>query len=93
MYGYQGEKRCNDDTRKDGTCLQTNGVGAGAQREKVDVRLGWSAPGGNWGVALVVNNALNKQYVSISTLGSAVGSPYAYITKPRVIALELRGRL
>ncbi|MGV7211076.1 TonB-dependent receptor [Oxalobacteraceae bacterium A2-2] len=93
MYGYQGEKRCNADTRGDGTCLQSNGVGAGAQREKVDVRLGWSAPTGNWGVALVVNNALDKQYVSISNLGSAVGSPYAYVTKPRVIALELRGRL
>jgi iron complex outermembrane receptor protein len=27
----------------------------------------------------------NKQYVSISTLGSATGSPYAYVSKPRVV--------
>jgi iron complex outermembrane receptor protein len=93
MYGYTGEKRCNDDTRRQGICQHTNDVGAGAARERVDARLGWTAASGHWGVGLVVNNLTNKQYVSISTLGSAVGSPYAYVNKPRVIALELRGDL
>jgi len=93
MYGYTGEKRCNDDTRKQGICLHSNDVGAGAARERVDARLGWTAPSGHWGLGLVVNNLTNKQYVSISTLGSAVGSPYAYVNKPRVIALELHGDL
>ncbi|MBV7538957.1 TonB-dependent receptor [Duganella sp. sic0402] len=93
MYGYKGEQRCNTDTRQTGTCLQTGEVGAGKARERVDMRLGWSAPSGRWGVGLVVNNLTNKQYVSVSTLGSAVGSPYVYITKPRVIALELRAQL
>ncbi|WP_170304383.1 TonB-dependent receptor [Duganella radicis] len=93
MYGYQGEKRCNADTRQTGTCLPDGEIGAGKARERVDMRLGWQAPSGRWGVGLVVNNLTNKQYVSVSTLGSAVGSPYVYVSKPRVIALELRAQL
>jgi len=93
QYGYMGNKRCNDDTRKQGTCLFSNDVGAGKAREKVDLRLGWTAASGHWGVGLIANNLTNKQYVSISTLGSATGSPYAYVSKPRVVALELHGDL
>jgi iron complex outermembrane receptor protein len=93
VYGYQGEKRCNADTRQTGTCLPDGEIGAGKAREHVDLRLGWSAPSNRWGVALVVNNLTDRQYVSVSTLGSAVGSPYVYVTKPRVIALELRASL
>nr|WP_229258500.1 TonB-dependent receptor [Duganella rivi] len=93
MVGYQGEKRCNADTRQTGTCLQGGALGIGQARERVDLRLAWSAPSSRWGIGLVVNNLTNKQYVSVSTLGSAVGSPYVYVTKPRVIALELRAQL
>lgn len=93
MLGYIGERRCNADTRAQGTCNPGGIVDTGAAREKVDTRLGWSAPSGNWGVGVVVTNLTNRQYVVISTLGSVVGSPYSYATKPRTIALELRGRL
>jgi iron complex outermembrane receptor protein len=92
LLGYIGERRCNADTQAQGTCNHS-GVGAGAAREKADVHLGWSAPSGAWGVGLVVTNLNNKQYAMISTLGAVVGSPYAYVTKPRMIALEMRARL
>lgn len=91
MLGYIGKQRCNADTTAQGTC--TIGGSAGVAREKVNARLGWSAASGNWGVGLVVNNLTNKQYLTVSTLGAVVGSPYAYATRPRTIALELRGRL
>jgi iron complex outermembrane receptor protein len=93
MLGYAGAQRCNADTSAQGTCNPDGSVGAGAAREKVNARLGWSAPSGNWGVAVVGTNLTNKQYVTVSTLGAVVGSPYGYVTKPRTIALELRGRL
>src|SRR5471032_1992887 len=93
MYGYIGHKRCNADTSTQGTCLETGEVGAGAAQQHVDMRLGWSAPSGRWSTGLVVTNLLYKQYISISTLGQAVGSPYAYVSKPRMIALELRVQL
>ena len=93
MYGYIGHKRCNADTSTQGTCLETGEVGAGAAQQHLDMRLGWSAPSGRWSTGLVVTNLLDKQYISISTLGQAVGSPYAYVSKPRMIALELRVQL
>ena len=93
MVGYRGEQRCNADTTAQGTCSPGSSIDAGAAREKVDARLGWSAPSGNWGVGVVVTNLTNKQYVTPGTLGAVVGSPYSYVTRPRMIALELRGRL
>ncbi|MFJ1468166.1 TonB-dependent receptor [Massilia orientalis] len=93
MLGYIGERRCNADTRAQGTCNPDGSVDTGAAREKVDVRLGWTAPSGNWGVGAVVTNLTNRQTIAISTLGAVVGSPYSYVSKPRAIALELRGRL
>jgi iron complex outermembrane receptor protein len=93
MVGYIGTQRCNADTTAQGTCSPGSNVDAGAAREKVDARLGWSAPSGNWGVGVVATNLTNKQYVTVGTLGAVVGSPYSYVTRPRTIALELRGRL
>jgi iron complex outermembrane receptor protein len=40
-----------------------------------------------------VTNLTNRQYATVGTLGAVVGSPYSYVTRPRTIALELRGRL
>jgi iron complex outermembrane receptor protein len=93
MAGYIGVRRCNAETTAQGTCNPGGSVGAGAARQKVDARLGWSAPSGNWGVGVVVTNLTNRQYVTVGTLGAVVGSPYGYVTKPRTIALELRGQL
>jgi iron complex outermembrane receptor protein len=93
MVGYRGEQRCNADTTAQGTCSPGSSIDAGAAREKVDARLGWTAPSGNWGVGVVVTNLTNKQYITVGTLGAVVGSPYSYVTRPRMIALELRGRL
>ena len=93
MLGYVGAQRCNADTAAQGTCNPDGSVRAGAARERVDTRLGWTAPSGNWGLGVVVTNLTNKQYVTVGTLGAVVGSPYGYVTKPRTIALELRGEL
>lgn len=93
QYGYMGKRRCNDDTYKQGLCRPDSAVGAGKAQERVDLRLGWTAPSGRWGVGLVANNLMDKQYVNVSTLGEAVGSPYVYVTRPRSLALELRVKL
>ncbi len=93
-YGYTGEQRCNTDTAGQGLCLHSGNVLVGQAMEKIDARLGWSAPSNRWGMALVVDNLTNVQYIkAISTLGSAVGEPYAYLTRPRTIALEFRMKL
>jgi len=69
--------------------MHSGNVLVGQAMEKIDTRLGWNAPSNRWGVALVVDSLTNVQYIkAINTLGSAVGEPYAYLTRPRTIALE-----
>jgi iron complex outermembrane receptor protein len=90
-----GPQRCNDDSATQGTCLTTSAFKVGEARNRVDTRLGWSAPAERWGVAVVVNNLLDKRYVTnLSTLSSAVGVPYtASVTDPRKVQVELNFKL
>ncbi len=94
---YIGATRCNADALAQGTCLKTPRFQVGSARTRLDARLGWeSAPGpsGSWGVALVVNNLANKRYVtSVNYIAAALGSPYAMITPPRFVGIELRASL
>ena len=92
---YLSAARCNDDSEMQGTCLKGPGFRMGEARDRVDTRLGWEAASRNWGVALVVNNLLDKQYLQfLSNLSSPVGSPYyAGLTEPRKIQLEVKFKL
>ena len=67
----------------------------GEAHERVDTRIGWAAPADAWGVALIVNNLLDKRYVTgLSNLSAAVGVPYtASVTDPRKIQIEFSARL
>lgn len=94
---YIGATRCNADSVAQGSCLQTPTFQVGSARTRLDARLGWdsaASPSGSWGVALVVNNLANKRYVtSVNYIAAALGSPYAMITPPRFVGLELRASL
>jgi iron complex outermembrane receptor protein len=90
-----GATRCNADSTTQGSCLTTPTFRVGEAHERVDTRIGWSAPGDHWGVALIVNNLLDKRYVTgVSTLSAAVGVPYtASVTDPRKFQIEFSARL
>jgi iron complex outermembrane receptor protein len=94
---YTGPTRCNTELREEYSCLDTAGVETGAAQTRVDLRLGWQTPDGHAGVALLVNNAFNKQYlvtVPNGGLGAfTLGTPYATATAPRYYGLELTARL
>jgi iron complex outermembrane receptor protein len=92
---YQSATRCNDDSEVQGSCLKGPGFRVGEARQRVDTRLGWEAASKQWGLALIVNNLFDKQYVQfLSNLSSPVGSPYyAGLTEPRRIQLEVKVRL
>ncbi len=92
---HTGATRCNADSAAQGSCLATPAFKVGEARNRVDTRLGWSAPGDHWGVAMIVNNLLDKRYVSgLSTLSSAVGVPYtASYSDPRRIQFEFSAKL
>ena len=90
-----GATRCNDDSTAQGSCLSTPAFKVGEARNRVDTRLGWSAPGDHWGVALIVNNLLDKRYVSgLSNLSAAVGVPFtASYSDPRRFQVEFSAKL
>jgi len=92
---HQSPQRCNADSVDQGSCLTAPTFKVGEARNRVDTRLGWDAASGRWGVALVVNNLLNKQYVNwLSNLAAPVGVPfYASVTDPRKVLVELRAKL
>ena len=92
---HQGATRCNEDSATQGSCITTPAFKVGEAHDRVDTRIGWSAPAGKWGVALIVNNLLDKRYVtSLSTLSSAVGVPYtASYSDPRRFQVEFGFKL
>ena len=94
---YTGPTRCNAQITEEYGCLHTSIVDTGVAQTRVDLRLGWQAPGGHYGVALLVNNALDKQYLTPAPNGGpgafTLGTPYATATAPRFIGVELQARL
>ena len=63
-------------------------------RSKADFRLGWDNANGKFGIALLVNNLFDKQYVhTLDGQTKPFGLPYAIVTPPRTVSLELRGSL
>jgi len=92
---HMGATRCNTDSSTQGSCLNGSTFRVGEAHDRVDTRIGWLAPGDHWGVALVVNNLLDKRYVSqASTLAATVGVPYtASVSDPRKFQLEFSAKL
>ncbi len=92
---HRGATRCNADSAAQGSCLSTPTFKVGEARNRVDTRVGWTAPGDHWGMALIVNNLLDKRYVSgLSNLSAAVGVPYtASYSDPRRFQLEFSAKL
>ncbi|MES2129146.1 MAG: TonB-dependent receptor [Pseudomonadota bacterium] len=86
---YKGANRCNTDSAPI-SCLSTPNIKTGTSTVKFDLRMGWDAEDHRWGAALIVNNVFDKRYVtSLGGQTQQYGMPYATITPPRAIGLEL----
>ena len=92
---YLSPTRCNADSVVQGSCLTAPAFRVGEARQRVDTRIGWEAPSKQWGMALIVNNLFDKQYVNwLSNLSAPVGAPYyAGLTEPRRIQIEFKAKL
>ena len=90
---HQTARRCNLEAIEQFSCLSTGTVESGTAQTKIDSRLGWS--GDHFGVALLVNNVLNKRYVSAGAgeSGYTLGIPTASITPPRFWGVEFTAGL
>jgi iron complex outermembrane receptor protein len=94
---YTSPTRCNTQISEEYGCLRTAVVETGSAQTRVDLRLSWLAPGGHYGVAVLVNNALNKQYLTLAPNGGlgafTLGTPYATATAPRFVGVEVQAQL
>jgi iron complex outermembrane receptor protein len=75
-----------------GKCSLPTNFDLNAAQKRTDMRIDWTANGGRWGVSLYVNNVFNQRYViGLGTVSESVlGTPYAYITAPRMYGAEFR---
>ena len=74
--------------------LSASTLKTGTAASKFDLRPGWDSPSLRYGVALLVNNLFDQRYItSLGGQTQRFGSPYAYLTPPRTIAVELRASL
>lgn len=94
---YTSPTRCNTQITEEYGCLNTAIVQTGTSQTRVDLRLGWQSQNQHFGIAILVNNAFNKQYVIVAPNGGlgafTLGTPYASITAPRFLGVELNARL
>jgi len=90
---HQTGTRCNDDTQAL-SCLTTVHLRTGEAQSKFDLRVGWDNADHRYGVALIVNNVFDQRYIqSLDGQTKQFGAPYAYLTPPRAIAVEVHGSL
>ena len=63
-------------------------------QQRTDLRVDWNARGDRWGLGAYVNNLFDQQYVSgLGTISQSVlGTPYAYVSPPRMYGVEARYR-
>ncbi|WP_449422182.1 hypothetical protein [Rhodanobacter lindaniclasticus] len=91
-YGYRGRMRCNDASVYQGKCALPTNFDLGAAQQRTDLRVDWNARDGHWGLGAYVNNLFDQRYVSgLGTISQSVlGTPYAYVTPPRMWGVEAR---
>jgi iron complex outermembrane receptor protein len=91
-YGFRGPMRCNSASVYQGKCSLPTSFNLNSPQKRTDLRLDWNAASGRWGVGAFVNNLFNQRYVEgLGTVSQSVlGTPYAYITPPRMWGVEAR---
>ena len=91
-YGFRGPQRCNDSSVFQGKCSLPTNFDLNRAQQRTDIRLDWNARGDRWGLGVFVNNLFDQRYVTgVNTVSESVlGTPYAYITPPRMWGVEAR---
>jgi iron complex outermembrane recepter protein len=91
-YGFRGPLRCNDASVYQGKCSLPTNFDLNASQKRTDIRLDWTTNSGRWGVGIYVNNLFNQRNViGLGTVSESVlGTPYAYVTAPRMYGAEFR---
>jgi len=88
--GYNGKTRCNASSSSQGSCLQRGPFKLGTPTLRTDLRVGWSSRDVPWSFAFIVNNLLDKRYVTgiNNATASLFGTPNAGISAPRMWSVQ-----
>ena len=91
---YTGATRCNADPLQ-GNCLTTPTFTVGEAKNHTDGKIAWEADSHKWGVGFYARNIFNNRYVNGigNTSANTLGTPYASISAPRVVGIELHAGL
>lgn len=92
---YTSKTRCNAQVIAQWGCLNGGAFNTGEARERADFKLGWTSANRRYGIAFLVNNLLDKRYVGApgGQSASVFGTPYADLTPPRHIGVELKASM
>lgn len=94
LHAYRDKSRCNGESRTQGTCRISTNFRNGQAQNRTDVRVQWTSADGVWGLGLYGNNVFDEQYVmGVNNISASVlGTPFASISDPREVGLELNLR-
>ena len=95
LHAYRGEGRCNSESEIQGDCGgRSPAFRTGQAQNRTDVRVQWTNRTGNFGVGLYGNNVFNERYVTgVNNISASVlGTPFASISAPREIGMELNAK-
>jgi hypothetical protein len=94
---HQTPTRCNTQIAEGFGCMNSGTVQTGSAQTKLDLRLGWLSTEHRFAVALLVSNLLNRQYLSVPSGGGesayTLGTPYASVSAPRIVSIEVKASL
>ncbi|HVK53034.1 MAG TPA: TonB-dependent receptor [Pseudoxanthomonas sp.] len=94
QHAYRGKSRCNSASSIQGDCNSYGNFSVGEAQNRTDVRVQWTAQDGHWGVGLYGNNVFDERYVvGVNNISASVlGTPFANISAPREVGLELNAK-
>ena len=94
QHAYRGRQRCNEESVLQGNCAVGAPFKVGGARNRTDARVGWTSADGHYEVAAFATNLFDNQYVtginSITAL--TLGTPFAAVTEPRMVGVDLTFR-
>lgn len=91
-HAWRGRSRCNEDSILQGLCAVSPNFDSGAAQRRTDARLAWTSATGRVGLAAWVNNLSDNQWVQgVNNITASVfGTPFAYISPPRMYGIEFQ---
>jgi iron complex outermembrane receptor protein len=94
QHAYRGKSRCNSDSGVQGDCNRYPAFSVGEAQNRTDVRVQWTAQNGHWGMGLYGNNVFDERYVvGVNNISASVlGTPFASISAPREVGIELNAK-